>query len=361
MKRFFRYLIMCASLIILTACQKQNSDLEVQEGSSTTEVLNKEEEVFDYYIVSSNKAKLYSSPSMESEQIDQLYKNSLIKVSDSEYEFWKKVRMDNNKTSYIFLNDIQFVGGEYNNYIDYQIVDNVEKYALINVDVGNIRRIPNIDGEILGKIKYGETIIILGVTKNNWNIIMYNDNICYISSEIITYISKEEYNQYNFKITKSNFDENNAILIGTYTTNYAPINCNRGYNVELGSKNIDGLIIPSGSLFNWCRDMGECGKEDGYKESTEILNGKYVTGYGGGICQVSSTLCAAISTSDGNFEFFERHKHSKAQKYIPRELDATVSFPNVNLIIKNCNKYPIMIKSYCNNGNITVEIYAINE
>lgn len=363
MQRYFRYLIVCASLFILTACQVKKGDLE-----NTTEQINESKEdetitniAFDNYVITSNQSVLYSSPDSNSEQISNLYKNTLIQVEVSEDELWRKVKIDENTIAYILSTDIKYVGIECDKYTDYQIVDTSKKYALIKVDVGNIRNLPDMSGEIVGKYKYGETVQILGVTKNNWNIIMYNENISYISSEIITYITNEEYDCYNFKITKSNFDESKSVLIGTYTTSYAPTNSNRGYNVELGSKNIDGFVIPPGSLFDWCRDMGACGKNEGFKESTEIVEGKYVKGYGGGICQVSSTLCAAIFTSDGKFEFFERHKHSKVQEYIPRELDATVSYPDVNFIIKNCNDFYVMIKSYCNDGNITIEIYAINE
>lgn len=363
MKSRFRYLMVCTSLSILTACHGETGNLE-----NNAEQINESKEVetitniaFDNYIVISNQSGLYSSPSEKSEQIDVLYKNTLIQVEVSEDGLWRKVKIDENTIAYIPSTDIKYVGIDYDKYTDYQIVDTSKKYALINVDVGNIRNLPDMNGEIVGKYKYGDSVQILGVTKNNWNVIMYKENVSYISSEIITYITKEEYDCYNFKITKSDFDESKSVLIGTYTTNYAPTNSNRGYNVELSSRNIDGFVIPPGSLFNWCRDMGECGKDEGFKESNEIVDGEYVKGYGGGICQVSSTLCAAISTSDGKFEFFERHKHSKAQKYIPRELDATVSYPNVNFIIKNCNEYPVIIKSYCDSGNITIEIYKVEE
>lgn len=369
MKKYFRYLflgVLFVNSLILTSCQTKATHTDITTNTSTIEQIIEEETttklevVFDYYIVSSNQAKLYTSPNLDSEPIKELYKNSLIQIEVSENDLWKVVKIDEETSAYISSNDIQLVGKEFSKYTDYQIADDNEKYALVTVDIGNIRMLPDMNGEIVGKYKHGETVQVLGVTKNNWNMIKYNDSICYVSSEILTYISEEEYELYNLKITKSTFDESKSTLIGTYTTNFATSNNNRKYNIELGSSIINEFVIPSGALFDWCRDMGKCSKEKGFKESNEIVNGEYVKGYGGGVCQISSTLCAAILTSNSNFEFFERHKHSKAQKYIPREYDATVSYPNVNFVIKNCNEYPVMIKAYCNNGNLTVEIYAIN-
>lgn len=368
MKRSFRYLILGITFVILlsfTACQGKKGDFKKEEEKTTLDETTQEEtstqmkEIFEYYLTISNVTKLYLSPSLDSEYITELYKNSLIKVILTEDEEWKKVKIDNRIYAYISSKDIQYVGQNYTVYNDYQICDEEHKYAYVNVDVGNVRDLPDMKGEVVGKYKYGETIQVLGVTKNNWNVIMYNNNICYVSSDIIQYISKEEYDLYNFKITKAEFDENNTTLIGSYITNYAPVNGNRGYNIELGVKNMNGYVIPPGALFDWCRDMGQCGKNEGFKESTEIVNGEYVKGYGGGVCQISSTLCAALLTSEGNFEFFERHKHSKAQKYIPREYDATVSYPNVNFIFKNSNDYSVYIKAECENGNLKIEIYKM--
>ena len=233
MKRYFRYLILGITFVILlsfTACQGKKGDFKNEEEKTTLEETTQEEtseelkEIFEYYITISNFTKLYLSPDTNSEYFTELYKNSLIKVILTEDEEWKKVKIDNRIYAYISSKDIQYVGQNYTSYTDYQIYEEVDKYAYINVDVGNIRALPDMKGEVVGKYKYGETIQVLGVTKNNWNVIMYNNNICYVSSDIIQYISKEEYDLYNFKITKAEFDENNTTLIGSYITNYAPVN-----------------------------------------------------------------------------------------------------------------------------------------
>ena len=119
------------------------------------------------------------------------------------------------------------------------------------------------------------------------------------------------------------------------------------------------MAIIHGCTFNWCRDMGPCGKDEGYLSSTEIVNGEYVEGYGGGICQVSSTLCAAIIDSGSDIELIDRNHHAIPQSYIPEDLDATVSYPDCNFIFKNNNTYDILILTSHDGNELNVSVYKI--
>ena len=70
--------------------------------------------------------------------------------------------------------------------------------------------------------------------------------------------------------------------------------------------------------------------------------------YGGGICQVSSTLyCAALNAG---LEITERHSHSKPVGYVPAGMDATVSWQSVDLKFVNNTDYPIKIAASAGGG-----------
>lgn len=154
--------------------------------------------------------------------------------------------------------------------------------------------------------------------------------------------------------------EPETLLLGLYTTDYAFSGYNRAYNLEKAASEMNGMVINPYETFNWCRDMGPCGYDEGYLESLEIQGGEYVTGYGGGICQVSCTLCGAVLSSEGDFELVERYKHGLEQFYIPREYDATVSYPDCNFVFKNNNFFPIMIETYYDGCYLTINICKVN-
>lgn len=152
-----------------------------------------------------------------------------------------------------------------------------------------------------------------------------------------------------------------TLLLGTFTTDYSFSGYNRRYNLEKAASTMNGIVINSNENFNWCRDMGPCGYDEGYLESLEIQDGQYVTGYGGGICQVSCTLCGAVLSSDGDFELVERYHHGIEQFYISREYDATVSYPDCNFVFKNNNTFSIMIETYFDGCYLTINICKVAE
>lgn len=332
-----------------------NETVQIQE-ETTAKVI-----IYDNYIVTtSDFLNVRKEPNTDSEVIDVLYKNTLVDLTTTDDNGWLMTK----NGEYVSSEYVELSGTKRDTYAEYQIVEkyNDETHGIIFESSGNIRSLPDIDiGEVVATAPKGIAYITVGKCKNNWYMIKYGEGYFYISNEVFKTMTDEEYQLYIETPHKVEFDENKATLIGAYTTNYSPAASNRGYNVEKAATEIDCMVFNSGATFNWCRDMGPCGENEGYKSSTEISNDEYVTGYGGGICQVSSTICAAISTSGGNFEFVERHQHSKAQKYIPRELDATVSYPSTNFIIKNNNEFAVMFKSHFENGNVTVEVYKIQE
>lgn len=374
-KKFFQIILIggiISASILYTGChlsEDATNDTEEiiveQESTSEEETTKKVEEVYSTYRVCVNEIALHEEPNDKSNVMWSYRKNDLIQVADVGMADWKKAKHEDGLSYYIKSEEVEPFTGDYTLFAEYQMANKVKKYGMVSVSSGNIRSLPDVTEEatIVGNFTQGEVVEILGTTKNGWNLIDYNGEYCYISPEIVTEITEEEYKIYSLEPERVDISSNyHLTLIGSYLTNYAPVTTNRGNNVEKASTEISGMIILPNGTFNWCRDMGPCGKEEGYKEANEYQNGQLVLGYGGGICQISSTLCAAFSTAwEGKFEFLERHNHYKPQKYIPIELDATVSYPNTNLIIQNQNNYKIMIKSYYSDGEVTVELYKIDE
>ena len=77
--------------------------------------------------------------------------------------------------------------------------------------------------------------------------------------------------------------------------------------------------------------------------------------YGGGNCQVSSTLYNAVLETDG-LEIVERHPHSNKVYYVPEGKDAAVAYGSVDFKFKNTNDYGIKLYAELDSDSEEVKI-----
>lgn len=132
---------------------------------------------------------------------------------------------------------------------------------------------------------------------------------------------------------------------------------NRNHNLWLACSRLNGKIINPGETFNWFRDHGPASAARGYKEATVYQGTLSVPGYGGGVCQVSTTIYQAARNV--GLEMVERHIHNKPVSYTKWGNDATVSYGAQNLIIRNNKWYKIKLVTYAIGGTTTCKIYRV--
>ena len=147
--------------------------------------------------------------------------------------------------------------------------------------------------------------------------------------------------------------------LSKYTTIYDAGSRNRAHNIELAAKTINGTILLPGETFSYNGILGNTTKEKGYKIGTAYVGGKVVEAYGGGICQVSSTLYNSVLYA--NLEVVLRYNHSYVVSYVPAGRDATVSYGGKDFKFKNNRTYPIKIVASAKNGVVSVSIMGIKE
>ncbi len=129
----------------------------------------------------------------------------------------------------------------------------------------------------------------------------------------------------------------------------------RSVNIRNAASRIDGVVIPMGAMFSFNDRVGPRTKENGFTLEPEIQGDELTDGYGGGTCQLSSTLHAA--SVFGNLHVLRRQGHSRASSYVKLGLDATVQYPLVDLQLENNLPFAVMIHAYTPQpGHIRVEI-----
>lgn len=129
--------------------------------------------------------------------------------------------------------------------------------------------------------------------------------------------------------------------IAAYRTVYYSSSRGRKHNIELVSSILDGTVIESGETFSYNKTTGPRSERNGYEIATVIQNGEYVDDFGGGVCQVSSTIYAAIMNNP-NLDVISRKPHGLEVTYLPYGMDATVSYGSIDL--RFVNNYPFSIK-----------------
>lgn len=142
-------------------------------------------------------------------------------------------------------------------------------------------------------------------------------------------------------------------VIGTYTT-YYEANVSRAVNVELAAQRINGTVVAPGENFSFSNTILDRTTANGYVEGPIFVKGEKSTGIGGGVCQVSSTLYAAMV--DAKLPATERHPHSLPVDYLPAGLDATIAGNYMDLKFTNTFSQPLLIQASAEGGKLVVTL-----
>lgn len=143
-------------------------------------------------------------------------------------------------------------------------------------------------------------------------------------------------------------------VIGEFSTNFSVKEKNRSANLASAARALDGKLLKPGDTLSFNETVGPREPATGYKEAYVIVNGEYVKGTGGGVCQVSSTLYNAVLLS--NLEIVERMPHAVVVSYVPPGQDATVNYPNIDFKFKNNTGSLVYLRTEVKQGVLKVRI-----
>lgn len=145
-------------------------------------------------------------------------------------------------------------------------------------------------------------------------------------------------------------------LLGGYTTNYKNSNANRCTNITVAAGHINGTILYPGDEFSVADAIGPLDASNGYKLAGAYENGQTVESYGGGVCQVSSTLYNAVILAE--LEVTKRSNHSMIVDYVKPSMDAAIAGDYKDLCFVNNQDTPIYIEGYTVGKDVFFNIYG---
>ena len=138
-------------------------------------------------------------------------------------------------------------------------------------------------------------------------------------------------------------------VFSTVSTN----NANGTYNMTKALLSFNQVVLQPGQTLSFFAVAGPCGKAQGYKEAG-VVGG---TGYGGGICQASTTLYGAAIRA--GMTIVQRRNHSVPSTYVPIGQDAMVDYGSSDLKFRNDFNFPVKIVTYVSGKTLYAEIWGL--
>ena len=148
-------------------------------------------------------------------------------------------------------------------------------------------------------------------------------------------------------------------LLYAFTTFYTTSlnkegNAGRMYNIQLAADRLTSIRIKEGESFSFNAICGPYTKENGYR-SAPILAGDSEFGYGGGVCQVCSTIYNIVLRVPAVIE--QMHWHSQGGvSYLPAGFDATVGTYS-DMVFRNILPYDLRIEFENMEGTMTAFLF----
>ena len=145
-------------------------------------------------------------------------------------------------------------------------------------------------------------------------------------------------------------------MMGSYTTNYKDSGQNRCDNISNATSKINGTLLYPGEEFSVYEAIGPLDAANGYELAGAYENGQTVESYGGGVCQVSTTLYNAVILAE--LEITQRSNHSMIVSYVKPSMDAAIAGTYKDIKITNNYSTPIYIEGTTAGKTLTFTIYG---
>jgi len=160
-------------------------------------------------------------------------------------------------------------------------------------------------------------------------------------------------------------------LVSQQSTYFRGSSSERIQNIKAASDRFKGLLVAPGQVFSMADILGDISLENGFAEALIISNGRTITGVGGGVCQVSTTLFRTAFFA--GYPIVARTPHAYRVGYYEQTqyghdpnlagLDATVYVPLVDFKFTNDTPYWLLMETYVNVGahRLTWKFYSTSD
>ncbi len=145
-------------------------------------------------------------------------------------------------------------------------------------------------------------------------------------------------------------------LIGRSVTSFAGSSAARIKNIKTGISKFNGVLIAPGEEFSAVEAIGYVNEAEGYEKEYVIKGDRSIKEYGGGLCQIATTLFRL--SLDAGLPITERKNHSYVVGYYGPGLDATIYGPHPDVRFVNDTGNYVLFQSYVEGTDLIMEFYG---
>lgn len=146
-------------------------------------------------------------------------------------------------------------------------------------------------------------------------------------------------------------------LVGRGASNFAGSPTNRRHNIAIGAAKLNGVLIAPGEEFSTNKALGEISGRTGYLPELVIKGDKTIPEYGGGLCQIGTTMFRVAL--DAGLPITERRPHSyRVVYYEPAGMDATIYGPKPDLKFVNDTPAYLLLQTKIDGDELTFDLWG---
>lgn len=146
-------------------------------------------------------------------------------------------------------------------------------------------------------------------------------------------------------------------LLAEGTTSFRGSPKNRIFNINRALEQFQGALIAPNAEFSFVKQLGDVDGEHGYLPELVIKNNKTEPEFGGGICQVSSTMFR--TAVNAGMKITARRNHAYPVSYYkPYGMDATVYIPAPDFRFVNNTAGHVLMFSSVEGTSLTFRFYG---
>lgn len=149
-------------------------------------------------------------------------------------------------------------------------------------------------------------------------------------------------------------------VIGEYETKFSNDagTENRNHNIALVADILNNSIATAnGGTWSFNEHSGDTNQDPPFASAGSIVNGEYVDSIGGGICQVATTVFNAVY--EAGLDIDQRWNHSLYIASYPEGRDASVSYPDLDLVWSNPLPSDVLLKLEHTDTSVTARLYGV--
>lgn len=229
-------------------------------------------------------------------------------------------------------------------------VEKYQYYATLSQPV-SVMNDKSHESKALITLQAGARLAFIGV-EEGWAKLIYHRQYAYVDTRLLDDLCPTA-----AVAESAGADAPLSAFVSFYKITTDDANMGRMENIRVACRKLSAITLQTGDSLNFNRDIGPYRASEGYQPAIVLVDGGSKLGYGGGTCQVSSTLYNTVLQLPGLTVLQRRAHGPSAASYLPHGVDAAVGNDELNFRFRNDYPFPVRIDASSQDGALYIAVY----